>query len=224
MVGPRARTQQQKPPKQNLQGILDELCGLVDCGLNPLARAEVSFRDVLSRIGRRAYGPLLLVIGLFSISPATVVPGMTWLSAGLTFIVAVQMALGLQRPWLPRAALDRTISRDLLIKGVNGVRPWARRIDVLLKPSLSFLAGPPFVNFIALICVAAALITIPLGFIPLAPLAPGLAIVVFGLGMTARDGRLLLLGVAGSAAAAALSWPLISGIAAHAAALAQRYF
>ncbi|MDX2235174.1 MAG: exopolysaccharide biosynthesis protein [Hyphomonadaceae bacterium] len=201
-----------KAPKQNLQSLLDELCGLVDCGLNPLAKDAVTLRELLGAVGRRSYGPLLLVIGLFSISPATVVPGMTWLSAGLTLVVALQMALGMQRPWLPKGALDRSISRDLVVKGVNGFRPWARRIDSFLKPRLTFLAAAPFVNLIALLCAAAALITIPLGFIPFAPIAPGLVIVIFGLGMTARDGLLLLLGVAGVAGTAALSWPLISRV------------
>jgi hypothetical protein len=221
MVGP-AKTP--KAPKQNLQGILDELCGLVDCGLNPLATDQVSIREIMARIGRRSYGPLLLVIGLFSISPATVVPGMTWLSAGLTLIIALQLALGMQQPWLPKGMLDRTVSRDLLVKGVNGFRPWARRIDALLKPSLTFLTAVPFVNLIALLCVAAAIITVPLGFIPLAPLAPGLAIVVFGLGLTARDGRLLLLGIAGSAAALCLAWPLVNGIVSRIASLVGGWF
>ena len=34
----------------------------------------------------------------------------------------------------------------------------------------------------------------PLGLVPFAPLAPGVAIVIFGLGMTAKDGLFLLLG------------------------------
>lgn len=203
MVGPAA-----KAPKQNLQGILDELTGLVDAD----ADGKISVGDIMARIGRRSYGPLLLVIGLFAISPATVVPGMTWLSAALTLIVALQMALGMPRPWLPKALTERTVSGELMKKGARGFRPWARRIDALLKPSLTFLTAVPFVNLIALLCVAAALITVPLGFIPLAPLAPGLAIVVFGLGLTARDGRLLLLGIVGAAAATALGWPLIEGI------------
>jgi hypothetical protein len=199
-------------PVENLDSLLDNICGLVDCGMNPTAREEVTIREVLATIGRRAYGPLLLIVGLFSVSPATVVPGMTWLSAGLTLYIAGQMALGLQRPLLPLALLDRTVSRDLLVKGVNGFRPWARRIDALLKPSLVFLTRAPFVNLIALLCVAAALITIPLGFIPLAPLAPGLVIVVFGLGMTAKDGRLLVLGIAGVAATVAIGWPVIYAV------------
>ena len=46
----------------------------------------------------------------------------------------------------------------------------------------------------AFACVALALITFPLGLIPLAPLVPGISIIFFGLGVTAKDGLVLLLG------------------------------
>ncbi len=215
MVGPTSR----KPAKQNLQSLLDEMAGLVDAEKN--TANGVTFRELMAAVGRRSYGPLLLVIGLFSISPATAVPGMTWLSAALTLVVALQMAVGMKRPWLPGGVLNRQISADLLTKGVKGFRPWARRIDIFLKPRLTFLAAAPFVNLIALLCAAAALITIPLGFIPFAPLAPGLVIVLFGLGMTARDGLLLLLGALGIGATVALSWPLVVRVIEQVARLAQ---
>ena len=82
-------------------------------------------------------------------------------------------------------------------------------VDALLKPRLTFLSKPPFVNLVALLVIGAALITFPLGLIPLAPLAPGLAVVFFGLGMTARDGLWLLLGTLAVGGAFWLALPLI---------------
>lgn len=164
---------------------------------------------LLNAVGRRSYGPLLLVIGLFAVSPITVIPGMTWLAAFLTGIVAGQMALGLPRPWLPKRALETKIPRKLLNVGLHRGRPWAERIDKVLKPRLEFLAAPPFVNLIALICIAAALVTIPLSLIPIAPILPSIAILLFGLGMTAKDGLLLLLGTSACAGAGWLVAPLI---------------
>jgi hypothetical protein len=57
--------------------------------------------------------------------------------------------------------------------------------------------------------MAAALITLPLSFVPLAPLAPGIAVVLFGLGMTARDGLWLAIGVVLTAAAFLLAAPMV---------------
>lgn len=173
----------------NLNDVLDEIADTAGTSSRPFMLG-----DLLESVGRRSYGPLLLVIGLFAISPATAIPGMTWFAAAITLIVAGQMAVGLHRIWLPKWALNIRIGRRDVRAGIEKTRPAARWIDHLLRPRLEFLSKPPFVNLIALLCICAALITFPLGLIPLAPLIPGLAIVFFGLGMTARDGVWLLLG------------------------------
>lgn len=203
-----------KPKKQrqapaNLNGVLDEIVARCDGDETP---DSLTLEEVLDAVGRRSYGPLLLVIGLFAISPATIVPGMTWLAAVLTLLVAGQMALGLPRIWLPEKALQAQLPRAAVKSGIEKSRGVARAIDKLLKPRLTFLSMPPFVNFVALLVIAAALVTIPLGLIPFAPLAPGLAVVFFGLGMVARDGLWLALGTAVMAGAFWLSIPLISKI------------
>jgi len=190
-----------------LTEVLDEVQEQV--GDERTAPADMSMGELLGAVGRQSYGPLLLIIGLFAISPATVIPGMTWFAAGLTLLVAGQMALGLRHMWLPRWVLDAKAPRALVRVGVREARDWSGRIDGLLRPRLTFLARPPFVNIVALLVIAAALVTFPLGLIPLAPLAPGLSVVFFGLGMTARDGLWLLLGAAVFGGAAWLAIPAI---------------
>jgi hypothetical protein len=192
----RTRTKRQRREVQNLTSLLDSLCAEVDCGQGPDAPASVAVVNILQATGRRSFGPLLLVIGLFAVSPLTAVPGMTWASAAITFLVAIQLAFGLQHPLVPRKVLQMKIGRDGLLAAINALRPTARVVDRFLKPRLTWLAFPPFANLIGLLCVAAALITIPLGLVPLAPVVPGLAIVLFGLGLTAKDGLLLALGAA----------------------------
>lgn len=51
---------------------------------------QVTLAAILAVIGRRAYGPLLLVIGLISISPLTAAPGATWLAATVTLALSLQ--------------------------------------------------------------------------------------------------------------------------------------
>lgn len=194
-----------RKPKQNLDMLLDELA---EAAADRDGDGRVTFGDLMNAVGRRSYGPLILLIGLIAISPVTLIPGMTWLCAALTFLIAGQLALGMKRPWLPRGILSRDVGAEKLKEGVEKARPWAQRIDKVIRPRFTFLAAPPFVNLVALACVAAALVTIPLGFIPLAPMAPSAAIILFGLGMTARDGLLLSLGLALFAAAAFFLAPL----------------
>lgn len=198
-----------RQPPANLEDVLDEVAAKCDNDETP---DTLTLDEVLDSVGRRSYGPLLLVIGLFAISPVTVIPGMTWLAAALTLIVAGQMALGLPRIWLPKKALQAQLPRTAVKSGLEKSRGVARTIDKLLKPRLSFLSKPPFVNLVALLVIVAALITFPLSFVLIAPLAPGLAVVFFGLGMVARDGLWLALGTAVMSGAIWLTIPLISRV------------
>ncbi|MBK6702911.1 MAG: exopolysaccharide biosynthesis protein [Caulobacteraceae bacterium] len=186
--------------------MLDEIAAKCENDSTP---DTLTLEEILDSVGRRSYGPLLLVIGLFAISPATIIPGMTWLAAALTMLVAGQMALGLPSIWLPKMALQAQLPRNAVRSGIEKGRGAARVIDKVLKPRLTFLSKPPFVNLVAVMVIAAALITFPLGLIPFAPLAPGLAVVFFGLGMVARDGLWLALGTGVMAGTAWLTKSLI---------------
>ena len=119
---------------------------------------DVSVREMLNAVGRRSYGPILLLLGFIAISPLTIIPGTSWLVALVILLIAGQIVLG-------RAF------------------------------------RPPFVGLSALVCIAAALVTFPLGLIPFGPVLPGLTVLLFGLGLTARDGFVLIAAGAGLAGA-----------------------
>ncbi|HYD87412.1 MAG TPA: exopolysaccharide biosynthesis protein [Vitreimonas sp.] len=166
---------------------------------------------LLSAVGRRSYGPLLLVIGLFAISPATILPGMTSVAAAVTLLVATQMAFGMKRPWLPRRVLELRVPRGPFVAFVDRARPHVERVEGdLIRPRLEVLTRGPFAALVALCVVLAALVTFPLSIIPFGPLLPGLAVVLFGIGMTARDGVLTSLGVGFTIAALWLAVPFIA--------------
>lgn len=188
-----------RKPVENLHGLLDAL----DETCADTEGDKITVRDILDAVGRRSYGPLLAAIGIVAISPLSLIPGSTWLFALVTLLIAGQMAIGRKAPWLPSGFQNIETPKKAMASFIEKARPWAKRVDSVLKPRLTFLDAPPFVNIVALFCMAAALITIPLGFIPFAPAAPSLAILLFGLGMTARDGLVLLLG---SLAMAASIW------------------
>lgn len=194
------------PEPLSLNDVLDDIAYKADNDDTP---EKLTLGEVLDSVGRRTYGPILLVIGLIAVSPLTALPGTTWFVAALTLLVAGQMALGMKRIWLPRKARDMGVPRDSVKGMVEQGRRFANGIDGLLKPRLIFLSRPPFVNLVALLVIGAALLTFPLGLIPLAPLAPGMAVVFFGLGMTARDGLWLLLGALAVGGAMWLALPLI---------------
>ncbi len=153
----------------------------------------VSVRDLLSAVGRRSYGPILLLLGFISISPLTIIPGANWLVALVILIISLQILIGRTFPWVPRRALEFEFERKFLVDGIAAAEKYVRPVDSFLKPRFIFLTEPPFAQLIALVCIGAALLTFPLGLFPFGPVLPGLAVLLFGLGLTARDGVLLML-------------------------------
>lgn len=179
----------------DLTSILDVLQEKIDSdNRHGSGGGSITLQQVLEQIGRRAYGPLLLIIGLISISPAALIPGSTTVFATLTLLIAVQLLFHRDHPWMPGFALRMKLSEDKLEKFIRFCRPATRLIDKVIRPRFTFLSDQPWVTIIALMVVLAALITYPLSFIPIAPLIPGLAVSLFGLGLTARDGLLLAIG------------------------------
>lgn len=154
---------------------------------------EVTVRELMNAVGRRAYGPVLLLLGFIAVSPLTIIPGANWFVATVTLIFALQIVAGRRTPWLPKSALDFSFKRSLLVQGASAGEKYAHMVDALVKPRLHFLTASPFVQLVALLCVLAALITYPLGIIPFGPLLPGLTVLLIGLGLTARDGAVVLL-------------------------------
>jgi hypothetical protein len=157
---------------------------------------EVTVRELINAVGRRAYGPVLLLLGFIAVSPLTIIPGANWLVCTVVLIFSLQIVIGRKTPWLPKSALDFRFKREHLVQGARGAEKPAHMVDALVRPRLVFLTEAPFVQLVGLVCVAAALITYPLGLIPLGPLLPSLAVLLLGLALTARDGVVVLLAVA----------------------------
>jgi hypothetical protein len=195
------------PPQSGLAAVLNGIDDTID---RHSTRDSVPLAVVLSAVGRRSYGPLLLIMGVFAVSPLTVVPGLTALTALVIFAIALQMAIGARRPWLPRRMLTINVPRRPLFKLLDKVRPHVDRVDGRwLRPRFEFLCDGPCALLIAACVAAAALITLPLSLVPFGPVLPSLAIILFGLGMTTRDGLLVGGGIALMAAAGWLAAPLI---------------
>lgn len=171
---------------RNLRTLLQSLC-------NQTEGETVTVGDLLNAVGRRSYGPVLLLLGFIAISPLTIIPGANFLVAFVTLIFTIQMVVGRKYPWIPKRALTFSFQRKHLIMGVAAADKYVAQVDRFLKPRLTFLTQTPFAQLVALACAAAALVTFPLGFVPFGPFVPSLAILLFGLAITARDGFVIIL-------------------------------
>lgn len=171
---------------------------------------EVTLEETLDSLNSRSFGPLLLVPAIMAVSPIGAIPGMSIVTGCVLMLIAVQMIFSSGRPWLPQRLLDFSFSRDTLTKGIDKTLPWAKWLAGFTDSRLQTITHSPFHYVIAAIIAFLALLFIPLAFLPFAVAIPGTAIALFALGMTVRDGVLVILGFVVSCAAigvAIYAWP-----------------
>lgn len=166
--------------------------------------ARVTLSCMLDAVGRRSFGPLLVLPGLVALSPLSGIPGLPTTIAVMVLLVAGQLLLGRKRIWLPAWLLRRSAPRDKFEKALSVLRPVARITDRLVRRRSSYFTRDLAVRVIALICIAVALGMPVLELIPFASTVAGAAFTAFGLGLMSEDGMLVLVALAFCALVAVL--------------------
>lgn len=155
---------------------------------------HISLEDIVSEVGHRSFGPLLLIAGIITLLPIVGdIPGVPTLMAAFILLVAGQLLFGRRYFWLPKWLLKRDVSQHKMDKAMKWMRSPARFIDRLLKPRLTFLLEGGGVYAIAGACVLIALAMPAMEVVPFTANGAGLAITLFALALMARDGLLALL-------------------------------
>jgi len=164
--------------------------------LQPLLRsrkAELSVGELMARIeGQDGPGPILFALTLPVLLPLP--PGVSMLFALPLLMIAPQIAIGRRHLWMPSALSGRKVKRAELGKLLHRVLPPLKRVEAVVRPRLGFLAGGLGARMVG---VAATLIAIVLVLpIPFANFAPAVALGLFSLGLSRRDGLFVLAGYA----------------------------
>lgn len=180
----------------NLEGMLEGLSRASD-GSGP-----VSVGEILDALGRRSFGPFLLVPALIAFTPLGGIPGLPTVLAVVVIVVAGQLLFGMKRFWLPGIMLRRSIERRRLRSSIGYLRPVARAVDKVIRPRLAWLTREPFVHVAAGLCVLVALTVPPLELVPFAGAVSWAAIGALGLALIAHDGILALIALGFSIGAA----------------------
>jgi hypothetical protein len=175
----------------NLEQLLDRI------GEAPEDEGRVSLDAILDVVGRRSFGPVLLVAGLITLAPIIGdIPGVPTIMGILILLVAGQVLFRHEHFWLPGWVLRRSISRDKLTKALGWLQRPARFIDRLLRPRLTVLTRPIGAYVIAFMCLQIALIMPFMEVVPFSANAAGLVLAAFGLALIACDGVLALIAYA----------------------------
>lgn len=182
-----AGARQQK--HERLEQVID---GVVELGED---QDKVSVSDIQDTIGQRSFGPFLFVPALIEISPVGGIPGVPTILALIIALFAVQMLFGRDHFWIPDFLGDRSVRGEKLGKGLNKIRPLVRWLDRISRARLSWATSKGALRLIAVLCVLLATSIPPLELLPFASTVPFSAICLFGLGITTRDGVVVVLGL-----------------------------
>jgi hypothetical protein len=153
-------------------------------------RPVLTVGQMLEQFDSRAFGAMLFVFGLLNCLPLP--PGSSTLLSLPILLLAPQIALGREIPWLPRKLVEHPLKRDDLRGLFRKLTPIVRRMELVTRPRLEILFAPAGERLVGVVCTLLALVLVlP---IPLGNLAPGATVAVLSLALLQRDGLLALLG------------------------------
>lgn len=162
---------------------------------------RVSLEQILAVVGRRSFGPLLLLAGLITVAPVVGdMPGVPTAIGVFVLLIAGQLLIRRKHFWLPNWLLKRSVGRDRLRKLLKWLQRPARFIDGLIRPRLTPLTHNAGSTVIAAVCLIIAMTMPAMEVVLFAANIAGAALTAFGLALVAHDGLLALLAFAFTAA------------------------
>lgn len=172
-------------PIRSLSTVLDDL----KAGL----RGEtVSVGQLVETLHERGIAMILLLFAAPMALPLPVPPGINIALATPLLLLTLQQVKGAHTVWLPQKILDRTFPCDKFGGLISSIIPWAKRLELLIKPRMGWATqnGPSrFFGFLGFLMALS--VCIPL---PLTNTVPSLGISLMAVGYIMRDGLAVLSG------------------------------
>ena len=163
---------------------------------------RITFGEILIELRHRALGFTLLIFALPCCLPMP--PGIPTLCGVALVVIALNLIAARQRLWLPDAIANKSLARTDLKRMVDRVAPYLERLERVCKPRFPIVTDPVGKVLIGIVILALGFIMIlPIPFVGNIP--PGFAATVIAIGMTERDGLVVLLGTLASAVAIGLA-------------------
>jgi len=168
-----------------------------------LSGHEVTLRALLGLIGEQGLLIFCAILAVPFLLPVTV-PFMST-ALGAPMLVIAWAIVQNRAPWLPEQMLDHALPGDTIQLVLDRASRAAARFEHLVRPRLLRLTATDAWNRVngTVLSVAVLLLMIPLPLVPFTNTVPAIAIILLSLGLTERDGALILLGYGATLASAA---------------------
>jgi len=181
---------------------------------------RITLGDLVRILGDRAFGALILLLAIPNVLP---VPGLSTVTGLPIALVAVQMMLGRQEPWLPRRVAAAGIERAAFLRVVARAHPHVARIERrFLTPRLPALTTPAAERLLGLaILILALVLALPIVF---GNQPPAFAMALIALGLIEKDGAFVIAGLVAGVLAIGVVVAVVFGLFQGASLLVQQIF
>lgn len=170
------------------QGFIGLIAGLAD-----LAGPDgLTIGEIVDRLDERSFGVLILILAVPCLVPALY--GVPQIVGIPILLLAGQMLVGRQEPWLPRQILERRVSKAWLDRMADFAVKRMGWFERLSRPRLKLFAEGWAEQAAAAFMILATLTIV----LPMTNTVPSVALTLMAVGLIQRDG----LFVAGGAAVA----------------------
>lgn len=149
----------------------------------------ITLEQFLAPLESRAYGFLLVLLALPNFIPIPI--GIGGVMGILVVLTGAQLAIGMNRPWLPRFARARGLRRSSVEQFVAHLSPLLSKLEHVCQPRWEKLVHPPISHIGGLVLIVLGiLLSLP---IPFTNYPFGLLVLLYGVSLIERDGGLLVL-------------------------------
>ena len=160
-----------------------------------LPEDRLTLGELLQVFGDEGLLLLTILLTLVFLIPVSI-PGVSTVFGAAILLVGLSRLL--RRPlWLPAKLRERALPASRLRPALTGGLHWVRRLERISRPyrlrGLVEGRAQDIFNNLAFI-LAALLLMAPFGFVPFSNTLPGLALLLYAIGMIQRDGTAILLG------------------------------
>lgn len=167
---------------------------------------------IVDALSDRSFGVVIILFAL----PNTIFP-VAWVLGTPILLLAVQMAFGQQRPWLPDFMRRQSFSRETFAKIISYVVHYLSKIEAWLRPRWGFLttnAAERMIGIYMTIITIILLVPVPFG-----NALPSFGLAIIAAGLLEKDGIAIVVGALVGLAGAVYVFAVMGGIWAAAKAI-----
>jgi len=156
----------------------------------------VTLRDIVALIGEQGLLLICAVLTIPFLLPVSI-PGVSTVFGLAIILISIGITAN-RAPWLPRQIMDRPIDAEKLVPTLRKGAGLVERIETVIRPRLTGLTGSAAVNRFngLMLILGGVLLMFPLGLVPFSNTLPAFAILFLCIGMSQRDGWLVIAGYA----------------------------